>query len=180
MRIISGLYKGNMLDGFHMNGTRPTMDRVKESLFGMIQMYIKGSTCLDLFAGSGSLGLEALSNGASISYFVDSSKEAVDTINRNIEKLGNPNAVVLKQDYQNALSHFSKNHITFDLIFLDPPYAKHYIQECIKKIEELQLLKPEGLIICEYETEIFDSSYFCIKDKKYGSTHIKIYQYQKK
>ena len=83
MRVISGKYKGKNLIGFDIDGTRPTMDRVKESLFAMIQGYIKNSVALDLFAGSGSLGIEALSNGASGCYFVDNNKELIDIIKQN-------------------------------------------------------------------------------------------------
>ena len=80
MRIISGKYKGKKLDGFDIEGTRPTMDRVKESLFGIIQNNLKDSICLDLFAGSGSLGIEALSNGASACYFVDKNKQILNIL----------------------------------------------------------------------------------------------------
>ena len=84
MRVISGLYKGRILDGFDIDGTRPTQDRVKESLFGSIQDYIEDSVVLDLFAGSGNLGIEALSNGAKECYFVDNNKIAINTINNNL------------------------------------------------------------------------------------------------
>ena len=87
MRVISGFLKGRIIKGININGTRPTMDRVKESLFAIIQNNIKNSICLDLFAGSGSLGIEAISNGAQMSYFVDNSKIAIKTINENINNL---------------------------------------------------------------------------------------------
>lgn len=180
MRIISGTYKGKELDGFHLDGTRPTMDRVKESLFGMIQNHVKESICLDLFAGSGSLGFEALSNGASSCYFVDSNPKAIQTINNNYQKLNRQeNVIFMKQDYQNALQYFNQNHISFDLIFLDPPYAEHLIQSCLDLITKYQLLNENGLIICEYESEIFSCEYSCIREKKYGSKNIKIYQFDK-
>ena len=83
MRIISGKYKGKKLKGFNIEGTRPTMDRVKESLFGMIQTYIPGSIVLDLFAGSGALGLEAISNGAKKCYLIDNNQIAIQTIKEN-------------------------------------------------------------------------------------------------
>ena len=96
MRVISGKYKGRLLDGFNINGTRPTMDRVKESMFAMIQNYIKDKVVLDLFAGSGSLGIEALSNGAKICYFVDNNKIAIDIIKKNTN--GIDNKVIFKKD----------------------------------------------------------------------------------
>ena len=88
MRVISGLYKGRNIDGFDIDGTRPTQDRVKESLFGSIQDYIEDSVVLDLFSGSGNLGIEALSNGAKECYFVDNNKEAIKVINSNLSKIG--------------------------------------------------------------------------------------------
>lgn len=177
MRIISGKYKGKALDGFDLNGTRPTMDRVKESLFGIIQNHIKDSICLDLFAGSGALGLEALSNGANSCYFVDCNFDAIQTVKNNYRKLQvQETSVFLKQDYEQALQYFHQNHISFDLIFLDPPYSGHLIQNCLNFIEKYHLLNDFGIIICEYETETFESSYTCIKEKEYGSKKIKIYQ----
>ncbi len=180
MRIISGKYKGRILDGFNLNGTRPTMDRVKESIFAMIQTKLKNSVCLDLFAGSGALGLEALSNGASKCYFVDYNSQAINTISKNCAKLDvQAEKVILHQHFEQALDSFRQQNITFDLIFLDPPYQAHLIQSCLEKIQKNQLLKENGLIICEYETEIFDCAYTCIKEKKYGSKNIRIYQFDK-
>ena len=87
MRVISGKYKGKTLMGFNIDGTRPTMDRIKESLFGIIQNKIKDSIVLDLFAGSGSLGIEALSNGAKECYFVDNNIEPINVLNKNIKDM---------------------------------------------------------------------------------------------
>ncbi len=181
MRIISGSYKGRELDGSNLKGTRPTMDRVKESLFGMIQNEIKNCICLDLFAGSGSLGLEALSNGATICYFVDHNFDAIRTIQRNKTKLSvKEETIFLQQDYKQALQYFYQNKVTFDLIFLDPPYQENLIQDCLDKIRQYDLLKDDGLIICEYETEVFVSTYTCVKEKKYGKKRIRIYTKEKR
>lgn len=178
MRIISGTYKGHILDGFDLKGTRPTMDRVKESLFGMIQGKVKNSICLDLFAGSGSLGLEAISNGAKCCYFVDHQPEAIQVLHRNVQNLKlKESALIEKQDYQNALKKFQLNNITFDIIFLDPPYQDCLIQNCLDFITQNHLLNKDGIIVCEYETEVFDSIYTCIKEKKYGTTWVRIYQF---
>lgn len=179
MRIISGKYKGQQLEGFTLNGTRPTMDRVKESIFGMIQTNIKNSVCLDLFAGSGALGLEALSNGAKSCYFVDHSGQAIQTIEQNIKKLKvNEIYVILKQEYDQALRQFLQKNISFDVIFLDPPYQEHFIQPCLNIIEEYHLLNKDGIIVCEFEQEKFTSGYTCVKEKKYGSKNVIIYQYK--
>ena len=96
VRVISGKYKGRILEGFNINGTRPTMDRVKESMFAMIQNNLKDKVVLDLFAGSGSLGIEALSNGAKLCYFVDNNKIAINTIKKNT--IGIDNKVIIKKD----------------------------------------------------------------------------------
>ena len=172
MRVISGKYKGKNILGFDINGTRPTMDRVKESMFASIQNHIKDAVVLDLFAGSGSLGIEALSNGASKCYFIDSNKIAVDTINKNIQ--GIDNAIVLKYDYKEALKYFKDNNIKFDLILLDPPYKDNLLNTAIKLIEEYDLLN--GLLICEVENYEIITNYELIKEKKYGFKEVKIYE----
>ena len=174
MRIISGKYKGKILKGDNIEGTRPTMDRVKESLFGIIQNNINKSICLDLFAGSGSLGIEALSNGAKTCYFVDKNKIVIDVLNINTK--GVDGVVIIKNDYLNALKYFSDNKIKFDIIFLDPPYKLNLIKNSLVKIKEYDLLNKDGLIICEYENEEFDIDYVLKKEKKYGTKKIKIYK----
>ena len=151
MRIISGKYKGKKLLGDNIKGTRPTMDRIKESLFGMIQNKIKNSTCLDLFAGSGSLGLEAISNGASTCYFVDNNKIVIDVLNKNLNEV--ENATIINSDYSKALFMFKEKNIKFDIIFLDPPYKYGLINPAIEKIIEYDLLSENGIIVCEYEEE---------------------------
>lgn len=175
MRVISGKYKGKNIEGFNINGTRPTMDRVKESLFGTIQNYLKDSIALDLFAGSGSLGIEALSNGAKTCYFVDNGREIKKILQKNL--VGIEGSIFMDTDYQNALSNFDKKDIQFDLIFLDPPYYEHLINNSIELIKEYNLLAPNGIIICEFVDEkINDYGYELIKDKKYGDKYIHIYK----
>ena len=109
MRIISGKLKGLIIEGFTIDGTRPTMDRVKESLFAMLGQAIEESICLDLFAGSGNLGIEALSNGASEVYFVDYNKIATQTIHKNLDKAKiNHPEWIFQMDYLEALHYFQK------------------------------------------------------------------------
>ena len=96
MKVISGKYKGRKIEGFDIEGTRPTMDRVKESLFATIQNYIKESVVLDLFSGSGNLGIEALSEGASYAYLVDKNIKCIKTINKNINNMGIENVILIK------------------------------------------------------------------------------------
>ncbi len=172
MRIISGKYKGKKLDGFDIEGTRPTMDRVKESLFGIIQNNLKDSICLDLFAGSGSLGIEALSNGASICYFVDKNKQILNILKNNLK--GIENSILIEKDYLMALEELKTKK--FDIIFLDPPYKYNLITPSIQKIMEFDMLNKDGIIVCEYENEDIKCDLKLLKTKKYGSKNIKIYE----
>ena len=160
MRVISGKYKGKNLIGFNIDGTRPTMDRVKESLFGIIQNYIKDSIVLDLFAGSGSLGIEALSNGASSCYFFDNNIELVNIIKKNT--IGINGVQIMKSDYKNSLEILKNSNIKFDIIFLDPPYKLNLINDCLDKINKYNLLNDRGIIVCEYEDENIITNDFLI------------------
>ena len=175
MKIISGKYKGRILEGFDLKGTRPTMDRVKESLFAMIQNNILDSTVLDLFSGSGNLGIEALSEGAKFSYFVDVNKQACKTIKNNLEKIGDSNYKVIETDYLKALDYFYNEKIKFDIIFLDPPYNTDYVKKSLEKIEEYNLIDDKGIIVCESNNlEKIIIPNFCRlkKEKKYGDKFI--------
>jgi 16S rRNA (guanine(966)-N(2))-methyltransferase RsmD len=175
MRVISGKYKGKSLIGFDIDGTRPTMDRVKESLFGIIQNYVKDSTVLDLFGGSGSLGIEALSNGAKECYFFDNNIELINIIKKNTIDMNGVH--IMKSDYKNSLELLKNSNIMFDIIFLDPPYKLNLINDCLDKIYQYNLLNKDGIIVCEYENEnIATDKYELIKEKRYGSKNIKIYK----
>ena len=177
MRVISGLYKGRKLDGFDIEGTRPTQDRVKESLFGSIQDYIEDSIVLDLFSGSGNLGIEALSNGARECYFVDNNKEAIKVINSNLSKIG-ITSNVLNKDFRDALEYFKENNIRFDLVFLDPPYKDDYIDYSIKYLLDNNLLNDKSIIVSEFENNIkTDYKELKItKEKKFGYKKIVIFK----
>lgn len=179
MKVISGKIKGRNLKGFDIDGTRPTQDRVKESLFGMIQNYIKDSTVLDLFAGSGSLGIEALSNYSGHCYFVDKNIKAIKTIEENLKNTGITNYTLLNKDYMDGLIYFKNNNIAFDIIFLDPPYNLDCIEEIITFIEDNNLLNDNGIIVCEAEFDNFKDEYKTlelIKYKKYGYKFIKVFK----
>lgn len=177
MKVISGIYKGRNLKGFNMPGTRPTMDRVKESLFACIQNNLEESIVLDLFSGSASLAIEALSQGAKEAYAVDKSKEAIKTINENIKNIGVKNCKVYLSSYDQALQRFKAENLKFDLIFLDPPYETNYIEKSLKLILELDLLSTNGLIVCEsnsLDKIIYSSSLTNIKEKRYGDKWVVI------
>ena len=178
MKIISGEFKGRVIKGYDIEGTRPTMDRVKESLFSTIQFQIRDKIALDLFAGTGNLGLEALSNGAKTCYFNDINIKCTNLIKKIIEELNiEDRTKVLNMHYKKALQYFVSNKISFDLIFLDPPYKMDNLNEIIKYIKENNLINNNGLIICEVDNLYLDIDYYeKIKEKKYGNKYIVIYK----
>ena len=175
MKIISGIYKGRVLKGFDIDGTRPTMDRVKESLFAVIQDNISNSTVLDLFSGSGNLGIEALSNGAKYAYLCDSNPKAIRVIDENIKMIGISNCKRYCMDYKKCLEMFFHEKNSFDLIFLDPPYQTNFIEKSLVLIDQYSLLNPNGIIICESDSLdkiIYPDSFSCFKEKKYGDKYV--------
>ena len=180
MKVISGSLKGRNIKGYNIEGTRPTMDRVRESIFGTIQNYVKDSIVLDLFAGSGSLGIEALSNGARYCYFVDNNKEVIKVLKDNISTFNiTKTSNIIQEDYKQALNHFKDKNIKFDLIFLDPPYKYQVIEEIINYITEYDLLSKNGLIICEFQLDKLQEKYedlTLIKSKKYSDKYVYIFK----
>ena len=180
MKIISGKYKGRVLEGFDIVGTRPTMDRVKESVFAMIQSWIGDAVVLDLFAGSGNLGIEALSEGAKDIYLVDKNKKACQVIKRNLDRIGIIAKDVFCGDYQKALCNYASCSLQFDVIFLDPPYNTNLVEKSIEMIEKEGLLSKSGIIVAEsdaLEKIIFPSSFRVVKSKKYGDKWVAILEH---
>ncbi len=176
MRIIAGKRKGHKLFGFEGQDIRPTTDRVKESLFNLIQDYIPGAKALDLFGGSGALSFEALSRGAESAVCVDSDSRSVEVINKNAEALNFDNLKVVKGDAMDFLNSCINR---FSVIFLDPPYNKGFIKPIIEKIIEAEVLEKGGIIALESDFSDEHSDFFgleIIKQKKYGRTYITIYQ----
>lgn len=182
MKIISGTLKGRKINGHNIEGTRPTMDRVKESLFGMIQDNIKDSIVLDLFAGSGNLGIEAISNGAKLAYFIDNNPEVIKVLNQNISSLDiKSKSRVVLSDWKKALNNFSKENKKFDLIFIDPPYAYDVYEKILDKVNTLNLLTEEGLLIMEHHNLNLPQEYdelALYKERNYGNKQINIYKYK--
>ena len=180
MKVISGTLKGRNIEGYNIDGTRPTMDRVKESLFATIQNNIKNSVVLDLFAGSGNLGIEAISNGANICYFIDNNKEVIKVLNRNIANLNiKSNSKVILSDWKKALNDFSNQNLKFDLIFIDPPYDYNVYEKILEKVSSLNLLNENGLIILEHSNLKFKETYNNLtlyKEKKYGNKSVNIFK----
>ena len=152
MRIISGKARGTKLYTLEGETTRPTLDRVKESIFNIIQSEIEGAKILDLFAGSGAIGLEFLSRGAEKAVMCDKSKEAANIIKKNIEKTHMENqAQLINTDFENCLEKIKNEQ--FDIIYLDPPYDTEYIKKSLEKIINLKIAKEESLIIIETDDE---------------------------
>ncbi len=178
MRIISGKLKGRMVKGYDIIGTRPTMDRIKESLFATIQNHIKDSIVLDLFAGTGNYGIEAISNGAKEVYFNDLNIKCVNVIKDNLNTFNvMDNNIILNLDYMKCLEYL--NNVKLDLIFLDPPYKEDYINKVLSYIDEYNMLNDNGLIICELINNNLSNNYqhFSIwKEKKYGDKRVIIYK----
>ena len=178
MRIIQGKYKGYTIEGFRLKGTRPTMERVKESLFAILQPYLDESICLDLFAGSGNLGIEALSMGAKEVCFVDFDKDSFSTIQKNLKKL-KLHQEVYCMDFQTFLK---KNpfHKKYHIVFLDPPYQSNYIEIVLSILQKNDLLEEKGMVVCESDSLdkiLFDHTYYLsLKQKKYGDKYIEILQ----
>lgn len=148
LRVITGDARGRRLRSVEGTDTRPTTDRTKESVFNAIQFDIEGRRVLDLFAGTGQLGIEALSRGARDAVFIDSAAAAVRVVRENLSSVRyETRAEVIQGDARSVLSRFPENR--FGLIFLDPPYEAGLIGEALRKIMERRLLCEGGLIVCE-------------------------------
>lgn len=147
MRVISGIARGTKIKSIDSMSTRPTLDRVKEALFNILQNYIKNAIVLDLFAGSGALGIEALSRGAKRAYFCDINKEAIKIIKENLEKTRLiEKSVIYNEDYIIAIKKIKE---PLSIVFLDPPYKLDLAVSAIKILQENNLLTKDSIIIIE-------------------------------
>jgi len=176
MRIVAGKYRHRLIDYPENNpNIRPTKDMVREGVFSALGD-LTNQKVLDLFSGSGSMGIEALSRGASFCYFVDNSDIAVKTTKKNLLSLDIHNAVVMQANYEEALSSFINKKECFDLIILDPPYASGYYIGIIKSIFENNLLSNKGAIVVESLGDISYEVFAFIKSKRYhyGKTYVDI------
>ena len=176
MRVISGKSRGKKLVSLEGDNTRPTLDRVKEALFNKIQFNIKDAIVLDLFAGSGALGIETLSRGAKEVVFCDKVPEAINVIKENVTNTNNlDKSIIINKDYKDVLENLSNQKKKFDIIFLDPPYKTNLAIDSLQKIIMSKLLTEDGIIIIETddinkEKEILKIEELEIFDKrKYGS-----------
>ncbi|MFD1392934.1 16S rRNA (guanine(966)-N(2))-methyltransferase RsmD [Lacticaseibacillus jixianensis] len=150
MRVISGEFRGRRLAAVPGNSTRPTADKVKESMFNMLGPYFDGGTALDLYAGTGALGIEAVSRGMAAATLVDKAYPAIKVIKENVAQLPHPERfTVLKSPVDRALKTFGEAGRQFDLIMADPPYAKQEVLDQLVTIRALGLLAPGGTVMFE-------------------------------
>lgn len=174
MRIIAGKYRGTIIPSPKEEIVKPTLDRVKENIFNIIQFRVANSFCLDLFCGSGALGLECISRGASEVNFVDNNKQNISSLKKFCEKHKIENANLYGYDFYDALKKFSNEEKKFDIIFLDPPYDSNLAEVALQKIFKFGLLSPNGIVVWEHPTNIEDTKFKTkIKDTRiYGKVQI--------
>ncbi|MFJ5713428.1 16S rRNA (guanine(966)-N(2))-methyltransferase RsmD [Neobacillus sp. NPDC093127] len=180
MRVVSGVCKGRPLKAVPGNSTRPTTDKVKEALFNMIGPYFDGGIGLDLFAGSGGLGLEALSRGLDKVIFVDRDAKAIQVIHENIQACRfEEQTEVYRNDARLALKALIKREMSFDYIFLDPPYKLQQLVSLMEKIDNHDLVKPNGIIVCEHSFDVglpqMAGRFKQMKHERYGVIAVTIY-----
>ena len=175
MRIISGKHKGRKLNTFDGLDIRPTSDMARESLFNIIGADVLGCDFLDLFAGSGAVGIESLSRGANSVIFVDKSSESLKLVRKNLDLI-KENAKIIKDD---SISFLAKQTKPFDIIFCDPPYNFEDMEKVFNLILQNKLIKENGLIVYEHskdrESKIFDG-FVLEKSRKYGYAVFDMYR----
>ncbi len=181
MRIIAGKFRSLKLQTLKSNQTRPTSGIVKEAIFSSLGSYFDGGVMLDLFAGSGAMGLEAISRGMEFAYMADSNPQAVKIIKENVKNLKVANQTLIWQlDFISVLKKCLALNLKFDLIYLDPPYQKYQADQLLEMIATFDLLKPGGRLVLESGKDaIFKDSYAIMKKtkvKSYGKTQVTFFQ----
>ncbi len=180
MRIVAGLAKGRKIEAPKGMDVRPTTDRVREALFSSIAFRTKGALVLDLFAGTGALGLEALSRGAASCVFVDSSRKSVALIKSNIAACGfERNVQIIERDALIALRHLKSKGVAFDLVFLDPPYAGPMLEKTLLALAANSLLAEDALVVAEHLNDrppTLPDGLSITSTKRYGNTALSFVQ----
>lgn len=182
MRIITGRARGIKLQTLEGEMTRPTSERAKEAIFSMIQFDLEGRRVLDLFAGSGQMGLEAISRGAAHAVLVDQAKEAVKVINQNVEKTHfEADTTVVCGDFSDYLRK-NQGREPFDVVFIDPPYAMKAVSAAVEALFRYRLLKPTAILVCESGepqpislTSPLMSRLRVIREATYGKAYVTVY-----
>ena len=180
MRVIAGIYKGFKLQSFPGKEIRPTPGRIREAIFDIISAEIVGAEFLDLFAGTGAVGIEAISRGAKNVTFVEIDNKAIALIKRNLQKISKDNLfTIIKSDYLRAIRFLNVKQKRFDIVFLDPPYNKNYFLKTLHEIDRNVIIKEGGLIIVQHPADLvvkYDfENIFYFKEKKYGNSKITIF-----
>lgn len=177
MRIIGGIYRNRVIKRVPVVTTRETSGKVRGAIFNSILKDLKG-TVLDLFTGSGAMGIEAISRGADKAILVDNNPEAIKTAACNIKTLKISEVQIIKNDYIEALKYFNRKKIKFDCIFLDPPYKLLVINDILDYIKKNNMLNKQGIIVCEYSADVnLEFTDFSLKkETKYGIKKITIYR----
>lgn len=178
MRVITGTARGRRLGELKGQDTRPTAEKVKEAMFSAIQFEIEDRRVLDLFAGTGQLGIEALSRGASSAVFVDNRADAAKLVRENVALCGfAEKAQVVCGD---AMSYLSSLRTRFDLIFLDPPYAADFLERALAHIARFDILSPNGIIVAESPAEkslpALSAPYGVYREYRYGKIKVTVYR----
>lgn len=181
VRVIAGAARGRALKAVPGTNTRPTTDKVKEAIFSMIGPYFDGGTALDLFAGTGGLGIEAWSRGVERVIFVDKEKISLDVIRQNVKTAGAESAAeIYKNDAERALKALAKRDLKFSLVFLDPPYRMTNMDEVMLELAEKGMLAEDALIVIEHDASHRYQENLVgfeqIKSAKYGDTAVTIYR----
>ena len=168
MRIIAGKYRHRLIYWPDDSSIRPTKDRVREAIFASISSHIDKAVFLDLYAGSGSMGIEALSRGAKKVYFIDHSVNAIKCVQENLKLLNvNEDYEIIKTDDASALNKFKEENIKFDIIFLDPPYLDGKYEEIITWILDNELINEHGIILAESNRQLSLNHHLIKKEKQY-------------
>lgn len=181
MRVISGTKKGLPLKAVPGSNTRPTTDKVKESIFNIIGPYFDGGLSVDLFAGSGGLGIESLSRGIDTCIFIEKDAKAIATINENLKKCRlEEQSEIYRIDASRAVKAFEKRGLKIDLLFVDPPYQRVSYYDLVSVIVEKGCMSQSGIIMCEHEkgVELPDAygQFKLVRRETYGGTIISIYR----
>jgi 16S rRNA (guanine966-N2)-methyltransferase len=182
MRVVAGDRKGMPLKAVTGNTTRPTTDKVKESIFNIIGPFFDGGIAVDLFAGSGGLGIEALSRGAAHALFIEKDSRAFQVLQENIKKCRYEDVSELfRNDAMRAVKALLKREIIIDYLFVDPPYHKKEYYDLVETLIDGGKLSEDAIILCEHSTEVelpkCYGAYNCIRQETYGSTIISIYRH---
>ena len=182
MQVITGKFRGRKLKSVPTIETRPTLGRVKESIFDIINQYIAGSVVLDLFAGSGALGIECISRGAQQVVFVDNQKESLHTIKINL-KNDLSQVKLIKADFIDAIYMLSKLNIKFNLVLLDPPFASDFVEKALYLLHKHSLLADGAIVMCEVSSkkglQNYPQKYIIEKNKTYGTIGVVVLKYNK-